>query len=158
MPRIDIERLPDDARIWVFGISPRLSETQAEAVLARVDRFLDDWSAHGAPITSAREIRGGSFLIVAVDRQSETSGCSIDRMFGLLQALERELQVSMLDANRVFTRLADGEVAAVSRSEFGRSASSDTVVFDTLAERLGAIRGGGWERPAAASWHRSLLS
>ena len=32
-----------------------------------------------------------------------------------------------------------------------------TVVFDLTVDRLGELRDGRWELPAAASWHRQLL-
>lgn len=157
MPRIDMERLGDDSRVWIFGISPALDEGKTATLLRRVDAFLDQWAAHGAPIASARDVVEGSFLVVAVDRRSETSGCSIDRMFGTLKDLERDLGVSILDANRVFVRHGDGEVGAVTRAEFRQSGDPDTHVFDTTAERLAEVRSGSWERRAAESWHAQLL-
>ena len=36
-------------------------------MLQDVDAFLDQWAAHGAPVTSARELIEGSFLAIAVD-------------------------------------------------------------------------------------------
>jgi hypothetical protein len=158
MPRTDISKLPDDSRIWIFGISPSIDATKRSRLLAAVDAFLDRWSAHNQPIASARDVLHDSFLVVAVDRQSETSGCSIDRMFGLLQQLERELGVSILDPNRVFFRGDNGRVAAMSRAEFRQSGQREQVVFDTIVERLGSIRNGSWEGPAHQSWHRALLT
>jgi hypothetical protein len=134
MPSTDLNQLDDDARIWIFGISPALD-------------------AEG----SARMLGDGSFLIVAVDKETEQSGCSIDRMFGLLRQFERDFGVAILDPNRVFVRGADGAVHAVTRAEFRDSGDPHTVVFDTLAERLGDVRGGRWQRKAEESWHRSLL-
>ena len=49
MPRIDISQLPDESRIWIFGISPALDERKESRVLAAVDPFLDAWVAHGEP-------------------------------------------------------------------------------------------------------------
>jgi len=158
MPRIDIDRLGDDSRIWIFGISPTLDEDKTARLLRRIDGFLDQWAAHGASIGSARDVVEGSFLLVGVDRSSETSGCSIDRMFGTLKELERELGVSILDPNRVFVRHGDGRVTAVSRAEFAASCDPDTHVFDTTAERMAEVRSGAWERRAADSWHAQLLS
>jgi hypothetical protein len=158
MPRTDIDRLPDDSRIWIFPISPALDPAQQARLLDEADRFLDAWAAHGMPIRAAREVVEGSFLVIAVDRDAETSGCSIDRMFGLLRQLERELGVRILDPDRVFYRHADGHVHSVSREEFRRNGDRHTIVFDTLAERLGEVRGGGWVRPAAESWHAQLLA
>ena len=157
MPRIALSSLPDEARIWIFGISPALDEPKQRTLLAEVDRFLETWAAHGQPITSARELREGMFLIVGVDRASETSGCSIDRMFGTLQKLERELGVSILDSGRIFVRHGDGRPDALSRPAFRERADPHTTVFDTLVESLGDVRAGRWETTAADSWHRELL-
>lgn len=157
MARIELSTLPDDARIWMFGITPSLDDTQAGNLLSQVDAFLDAWAAHGAPITSARALIDHTFLVIAVDKQSETSGCSIDRMFGLFRQLERELSVKILDADRVFFRHGSGAIDAISRAEFRERADGHTIVFDTTAERLGEVRGGQWERRAEESWHRQLL-
>jgi hypothetical protein len=157
MPKVELDQLGDDARIWIFGISPALSEQQRVRVLREVDRFLDGWTAHGAPIHAGRDLREGSFLIVGVDRASETSGCSIDRMFGTFRQLEQDLGVSILDAGRVFFR-EGGKVRVLSRSEFRDAGGPDTPVIDTIVERLGEVRSGRWEKRAADSWHRSLLA
>ena len=149
--------LPDDSRIWIFGISPALDDARGARPLARVDRFLAAWVAHGQPMTSGRDLLHGSFLVIGVDRRSEASGCSIDRMFGVLQELERDLGVKILDPDRIFYRGDNGAVHAVTRAEFRASADGQTVVFDILSDRLGDVRSGRWERPAQDSWHRTLL-
>lgn len=154
--RVNIDDLSPRAHAWVFGITPALEARQQEVVLRRAEAFLDDWAAHGVPIRGACELREGSFLVVAADENREKSGCSIDRMFGLLRELERELGVKILDSSRVFYR-DNGGVRAATRGDFGRVASADTVVFDVTAGQLGEIRSGAWERPAAQSWHRELL-
>jgi hypothetical protein len=156
MPLTTIENLSDRAKTWVFGISPALASDQQATLLAAVDAFLDRWAAHGQPIRAARTLLHGSFLVVAADETAETSGCSIDAMFGTLKKLEQTLNVEILDGNRIFFR--DGErVRAVARNEFKSVASLDSVVFDVTAERLDQLRTGAWERPASESWHRQLL-
>lgn len=157
MPRLDISKLPDDSRIWIFGISPALDPEKSSRLLTAVDEFLDGWAAHQQPIVSAREIVHRSFLIIAVDHRSETSGCSIDRMFGLLGQLEGELGVAILDPNRIFCRDLSGSVTSISRKTFSERGRGDTVVFDILAERIGQIRRGEWEQSARNSWHKALL-
>ena len=157
MPRLDISQLHDDSRIWIFGISPALDERQSARLLKGVDTFLDGWTAHNMSISSARDLLHGSFLVIGVDKRSETSGCSIDRMFGLLRQLEGRFGVQILEANRVFVRHGDGHVDAITRAEFRERGDKHTLVFDTLAERLGDVRSGAWEKPAEESWHRELL-
>jgi hypothetical protein len=154
--RMNIEQLDNDAYVWIFGISPSLDPQQSEQLLGHVNAFLENWNAHGTPIPGAAEVREGSFLIVAADERRERSGCSIDRMFGTLKQLERDLGVAILDANRVFFRGQEG-IKAIPRSEFRAAANAQTPVFDVTVERLGDVRAGVWEKPAADSWHRHLL-
>ena len=158
MPLTDLNQLPDDSKTWIFGISPALTDEQQRRFLSEVDAFLAGWAAHGNPIRAGRELREGSFLVVAVDKAAETSGCSIDRMFGTLQSLERAMNVTILDSGRIFFRHGDGRADAMSRADFAANADAHTTVFDTTAEHLGDIRSGAWERPAEKSWHRDLLS
>ncbi|MDQ3284062.1 MAG: hypothetical protein M3Q69_21895 [Acidobacteriota bacterium] len=154
--RVPIDQLSNDAHIWIFGISPALDAQKSAYVQRTVESFLENWNAHGVPITGAAEVREGSFLIVAADEHREKSGCSIDRMFGTLRQLERELGVQMLDSTRVFFR--DREQVRVSgRHDFRNAATAETHVFDITAERLGEVRQGAWERRAADSWHAQLL-
>jgi hypothetical protein len=155
MPRTDISRLSDDANIWIFPITPAIADP--EAMLRRVDAFLDSWAAHNTPVLAARDLRENRFLIVAADKDAEKSGCSIDRLFALVRTMERELGASMLDASVVFYRDPEGVVRDAKRSELRDRANESTIVFDTTAPTLGDIRRGTWERPARDSWHASLV-
>ncbi len=151
--------MPDDARAWIFGSSRPLSEAEEAELVAEVEAFLDDWRAHGYPLTCAGEWRYGRFLIVAVDeRTAPPSGCSIDAMVGTLKSLGRRLDVNMVDNAPVWYRAADGSLQRVPRAEFAAAGADgrvgkDTVVFDNTVTRLGQIRAGEWERTAGSSWH-----
>ena len=157
MPRHELETLSNDARIWIFGIDPALNADGERQLLDGVDRFLAEWSAHGTPVVSARHLIDGRFLVIAAEKDAETSGCSIDRMFPLVRDAERALRISVLDASLIFHRDADGRIKSVKRGEFRDVANQDTVVFDTTAQTLGEIRNGTWVRRAADSWHAALL-
>lgn len=159
MPRTTLERLPDDARAWVFAADRPLAAAEAEELMDAVDRFLDGWHAHGQPLTSGRDLRYARFLIVAVDeRTAPPSGCSIDALVRSLGELERTLGLSLLDHAPVWFR--DGEeIVTADRARFRELAkagqvSPETVVFDNTLTRLGQLRRGEWERPARDAWHR----
>ncbi|NUO61956.1 MAG: hypothetical protein HOQ34_00145, partial [Gemmatimonadaceae bacterium] len=105
MPLVDIDSLPDDARVWVFGSERPLDDASATRLLGVVDQYLSRWAAHGEPLTSARSWRDDRFLTIAVDqRTAGASGCSIDALFRQLQTLERELGVSIVGGGRIFYR------------------------------------------------------
>jgi hypothetical protein len=159
VPRVDLAMLPDEARAWVFAAERPLAPVESGKLLAAVDAFLDEWKAHGSPLTCARDWRYDRFLIVAVDeRSAPPSGCSIDALVRSLRGLEAELGLALLDHTPVWYR-DDGEIRRVERAAFkslaGRGAvGPETIVFDNTLTRLGQVRHGEWERPASHSWHR----
>ncbi|HKI94374.1 MAG TPA: hypothetical protein VJ992_03685 [Gemmatimonadales bacterium] len=158
MPRVAFDRLPDDARLWVFTAARTLAPGERDQLLENVDAFLDGWAAHGTPLTCAREIRYDQFLLVAVDEHAAgASGCSIDALTQRLRGLEQRLGVSLLENAPVLYK--DGEtIRRVPRPEFAALAergtvTADTIVFDNSVVTVGAVRDGTWETPARASWH-----
>lgn len=162
MPPTAFDAIPDHARLWVFAASRPLTDAEQERLLDRVDAFQRDWAAHGTPLTSARELRYGRFLLVAVDeRAAGVSGCSIDALTRGLRTLEQELGVELLNNGPVLYR--DGDtIRRVDRAEFHRLAEAGqvtpgTVVFDNTVPTVGGVRNGAWERPAAESWHRRVF-
>ena len=160
MPRTDFAQLPADARRWIFGAARGLDPRERAELLGLVDRFLDGWKAHGAPLTAARDLREDRFLMVAVDEASvPPSGCSIDAMVNELKALGDRLGVGLVGSGDVFYRASSGEVERAERAQFKRLADAgqvgpDTVVFDTTLTRVAKLDDGSWERPARDSWHQ----
>jgi hypothetical protein len=158
MPRVSFETLPDESRLWVFGVGRELDADEEESFLGAVDRFLDTWAAHGMPLRCSRDWRHGRFLLVAVDEASvPPSGCSIDAMVGVLKDQEGVLGVPIVDSSPVWF-LHDDEIRRSSRPDFRRlveegSVGPEIVVFDNTVKRLTEERAGLWERPAHESWH-----
>jgi hypothetical protein len=162
MPLVQIEDLPDNARTWVFGADRNLDEGATDLLLREVDRFLSQWHAHGAPLTTGRDWRHGRFLTVAVDQSTAgASGCSIDGLFRNLKALEPRLGASLVTSGVVFFRSQDGAIECVDRERFTALSAEgkvtpETRVFDPTVTTLGEWRA-RFELDAAHSWHAGLL-
>ena len=158
MPRVTFDTMPATARLWTFAASRELSDAEASPLLEATDAFLDQWAAHGQPLTAARDWLHGRFLLVAVDEEKAgVSGCSVDALVRGLKELEKRLDVDLIDNGPITFRSPDG-IRRVSRTEFSDLAASgavtpDTVVFNNTAETVGDVRGGRWETRAADSWH-----
>lgn len=161
MPIVSFESLPDNARVWVFGSSKPLSETESAQLLSRVDAFLAEWKAHGEPLAAGRTFSSDRFLTIAADQDSaHASGCSIDGLFRSLKELEMQMGTSLLDRTLVYYA-DDARVHSVHRDEFSELAAKggvgpDTTVFDTTVTTLGEWRARFHSR-AADSWHAGLF-
>ena len=162
MPLIPFDSLPDDARLWVLGARAPLDDVDSTRLLDAVDLFLKSWTAHGTPLTCARDFREEHFLLVAVDeRASNASGCSIDGLFRLLKEAEGGIGTSLLDGGLVYFRGIAGLVLSCTRREFEHMSAmgevdGGTMVFDTSVTTLADFRA-RFERPARESWHAELL-
>ena len=162
MPIVPFDSLPDASRVWVFGSDRALKGSDAEELLAEVDRFLAGWKAHGVPLTCARDWRDEHLLTIGVDSTRENaSGCSIDGLFRVFQALERPLGTRLVGGGRVFYRDDAGQVQCVARDRLAelmaKGAVSDTTpVFDTSLTTAGEWRQ-HFEAPAGETWVGALL-
>lgn len=162
MPIVPFETLPDGSRVWVFGSDRALADADADRLLADVDRFLSQWKAHGVPLVCSRDWRDAHLLTIGVDSTREdASGCSIDGLFRVLQAIERPLGTRLVGGGRVFYRDAAGEVQCATRDQLPelaerRAIGHETAVFDT-----GITTAGEWrerfEAPARETWVGELL-
>ena len=162
MPIVPFESLPDSSRIWVFASDRPVTGAAADRLLGEVDRFLEQWQAHGAPLRCGRLWRDDRFLVVAVDQASaDASGCSIDGLFRSLQALEREIDARLVGGGRVYYRDHAGVAQCASRAELSGLVASgavgpNSVVFDTSITDLGECRA-KFEQPARKTWVGELM-
>lgn len=159
MPRIAFERLPADARLWIFAAERPLTAAERDRVIGETDAFIDQWMAHGVPLTAARDLRYDQFVLVGVDeRAAGVSGCSIDALVRRMQQLEGVLGLELVNNGPVLYR--DGEsVVRVPRDRFAELAASgrvspETRVFDNTLTRVGDLLAGKWEVEAEHSWHK----
>ena len=158
MPRIPFDRLPSDARLWIFAAERPLSTDESRRVLAETDAFINQWVAHGVPLTAGRELRYHQFVLVGVDERSAgVSGCSVDALVRRMQQLESILRVELVNNGPVLYREGDA-IERVSRERFAELAASGTVgpstrVFDNTLTRVGDLVSGKWEVKASEAWH-----
>lgn len=154
--------LPDEARLWILASPRAVDPATADALLQRVDAFLEEWHAHGHPVVGSRDWRYDRFLMIAADEAATgVSGCSGDALFRVFKVAERDLGITLLDGSLVWYR--DGEeIRSATRGGFREATQRgelgpDTIVFDNTAATVGDVRAGRWERPMKESWHGRMV-
>jgi hypothetical protein len=156
------DEFPDSARVWVYGVDRDMAKRSQSVLLDEVDNYLTQWTAHGEPLSAARDWRDDHFLTIAVDQKhAGASGCSIDELFRTLKAVEGKLGAVIVTSGLIFFRDKDKHIRSVTRDEFSElgvagEVSGDTEVFDPSVTTLGEWRSRFASR-AADSWHASLL-
>lgn len=151
--------LPDDARCWVHTAAKPLSDDTQQALLDRLQSFIDGWTSHGRPVQGRATVLDDRFLVLAATVEGDDlSGCGIDSAVHAIDAAAVDLQIDWAPSLHVVYRRPDGEIEVLPRPAFRRRVDAgevraDTPVFDPSVRTLGAVRQGDFEQPAGSSWH-----
>ena len=158
MPLTSFEELPGSARLWIFAADHEHTHPDSNRLLAEIDRFLMEWTAHRSHLTAGRDWKFKRFLFIGVDESAAgASGCSVDALVHEIQRLEKVIGVTLADRGPVLFRRGDA-IERVSRVRFADLAgvgdvSPETHVFDNTLTTVGDVRAGRWEIPAREAWH-----
>lgn len=156
------EKLPDDARVWIYQANRKLSDQEVEKVIEKTEEFLTKWTAHGAALEAAVEVKYNRFIVIGLNQaNASASGCSIDASVHFIQSLEKEFDIDLLDKMNV-TFYSGEYIAYKSLEDFKkmakqRSVSKNTVVFNNLVNTKAEYLE-NWEVPAQESWHSRFIS
>lgn len=156
-----ISNMPSGARVWVYQNIKPFSDVEVAAIKSEGEKFISDWSAHGAALRASFDIVHDLFIVIAVDEQQAlASGCSIDKSVHFIKALEAKLGLNLFDRMQVAYR--DGSaIRTCSLSEFEKlglagTVNEETVVFNNMVSTKAAFDK-EWETELKNSWQRRIL-
>ncbi len=158
----EFKNLPDNSRIWVYQANRKLSEQEVVEITEKTNEFLTKWTAHGAALEAALEIKYNRFIVIGLNQaNASASGCSIDASVHFIQTLEKEYDIDLLDKMNV-TFYSGEFIAYKPLDDFkkmakDKSVSKNTVVFNNLVNTKAEYLE-NWEVPAKESWHSRFLS
>jgi hypothetical protein len=93
-------------------------------VFVETDAFIDQWVAHGVPLSAARDVRHDQFILVGVnERAAGVSGCSIDALVRRMGQLQSALGVELINNAPVLFRSGD-RIERVPRERFAELAEN----------------------------------
>ena len=154
---VEFSSLPQTARIWIYQCNRSFTLDEIQEISNKLQTFLDGWTAHGADLKAAFEIRYKRFVVIGLDQNQQlASGCSIDASVHFIQQLETAFKVDLLDKLNVSYKQGD-YIAYKPLNEFkkmvkDKAVSKNTIVFNHLVQTKAEYLD-FWEVPAAESWH-----
>ena len=154
---VQFSSLPQTARIWIYQCNRSFTLDEIQEISNKLQNFLEGWTAHGADLKAAFEIRYKRFVVIGLDQNQQlASGCSIDASVHFIQQLETAFKVDLLDKLNVSYKQGD-YIAYKPLKEFkkmvkDKAVSKNTIVFNHLVQTKAEYLD-FWEVPAAESWH-----
>lgn len=158
---VDFNTLPEEARVWIYQANRSLSDDETSEIEAKLNIFIEAWTAHGKDLQAGFKIVYKRFIVLALDQDMNTAtGCSIDASVHFIQQLEKEYGVDLMDKMNVSYK--QGEyIAYKTLLDFKKMAkdkavSKNTIVFNNLVNTIAEFNE-NWEVPASESWHSRFL-
>ena len=158
---VEFSSLPQTARIWIYQCNRSFTLDEIQEISNKLQNFLEGWTAHGADLKAAFEIRYKRFVVIGLDHNQQlASGCSIDASVNFIQQLETAFKVDLLDKLNVSYKQGD-YIAYKPLKEFkkmvkDKAVSKNTIVFNHLVQTKAEYLD-FWEVPAADSWHNRFF-
>lgn len=156
-----LEKLNDNARIWIFQSDREMNASEIEKVNEALSRFVPQWAAHGNNLVSEFDIRNGYFILIGVDESVHAaSGCSIDALTQQIKLLGAHLGVDFFNRLNVAYE-KDGSIHMAAMDVFKKMLQRDevnqnTIVFNNLVTSNGDLET-NWRTPVNKSWHQTLI-
>ena len=153
-----LDALPDDSRVWIYGLDRDLSDDEVQRIGDGLESFFAEWSSHGRHVFGGAAIVDNRFVVIGAHIPSgDISGCGIDKSIRVLASLADDIGLGWDTSLNVFYQSPDG-IRMAGRAEFRRAAaegevSGETPVYDLTPQTLGELRENGLVRMAADSWH-----
>jgi len=151
-----LQQMPASSRVWVYKANRFMNAAETALAMQKARAFTAQWAAHGKALTATAFVQDNLWLVFVVDESKEgASGCSIDKVFRLVQELEQQLGLLFTDRlllawdNNGHTELTP--LAAIQEAGI----TADTLIYDDTVQTLGH-----WNtrvKKAGESWLQRFL-
>ncbi|WP_442846310.1 ABC transporter ATPase [Leeuwenhoekiella sp. H156] len=158
---IPFQDLAKNSRLWIYQSDRKFTEEELPKLNQELSVFLEQWTAHGADLNAAFEIKYDRFIVIGLDQSlNAASGCSIDAQVRFIQKLEAAYEVSLLDKMNV-TYIQNDRLHFKPLADFKKMAKDgavgkNTIVFNNLVNTVEEYEE-HWEVPAIESWHNRFF-
>jgi hypothetical protein len=136
---IPFENIADEARVWIYQSNRILTSDEAKLISEETQPFIESWTAHNQQLHASFQLLENLFLVLGVDeRNSQASGCSIDKSVHFIQYLEKKFNLSFTDRSKIAI-MVNNQLTMVYFNEFKNQLKAgvhteNTSVFNTLAK------------------------
>lgn len=148
-------------RIWIYQANRVSNIEEAKTLLEKMDKFTEQWTAHGKQLAAQALLKYNQFLIIRVNEAlAKATGCSIDKSTDTLKQVQQELGLDFFDRMQIAYRDSEG-IKTVSRPEFEKLLESgkvdeNTIVFNNMVGNSRELES-NWEIPLKDSWHAQVF-
>src|SRR5690606_41373201 len=88
---VPFDSLPEDSRIWIYQSNRKFTDEEIHEIETELQKFVEEWAAHGDGLQASFTTRYNRFIILAVDQGvSAPSVCCVGSSVRVIASLEQK--------------------------------------------------------------------
>lgn len=139
------EKLPPDARVWIYTARPSLNELQIKIITEKLIAFCEQWQSHQKDVLASFIILESRFIVIAVDESTnDISGCGIDKSLHTIQELEQLVGISLTEKSFLLFEkngILEIPVGKMKQAVLDGTIKETDSYFNTLATTAAEVQG-----------------
>ncbi len=150
------------SKVWIYQSNRRFTDQETTEIQHILDRFVEQWTAHGTQLKAKAEIFHNYFIVLTVDQEiASATGCSIDSSVRIIKDIESKYGLDLFDRFNMAYKI-ENEVHVASKEDFEtlisiKKIGLETVVFNNLVQNLEEFEQ-KWEVQLQDSWHKNIFA
>lgn len=151
-------------KIWVYALSNEVESDNLDKLKADILSFLENWDAHGAPVSAQLEISGNRLILISLTSENVIpSGCSKDKLDKSVREIGIKIGVPILDESKIILQREDSTLEVFERAELKQRLNSGELGINDLIldySKLGNAdtNCGNIFRPIKETWALGLIN
>lgn len=122
----------NDSRVWIYQSSRLFSSSEALHIEDMLNELVTNWKSHGTPVKAYANLLFDQFIILMADEKATgVSGCSIDSSVRIIQQIEKQFGVEMFNWQNLAFVLKD-KVEIIPRQQFNYALENNFITTETL--------------------------
>lgn len=128
--------IPEDfqplSKVWVYQGSRLFTFSEALEIEDMMNKFVDQWTSHGASVKGYANLLFGQFIVLMADEsQATVGGCSTDSSVRLIKAIEQKFAVDMFNRQNLAFAIK-GKVQLLPLSQLSYAVANNFIDNDTI--------------------------
>ncbi|GGC03758.1 hypothetical protein [Dyadobacter sediminis] len=144
------------SRVWIYQADRTITNEEAGIITEMLKASLDEWKAHGKPLTASAKVFEHRFVVIAVDESDELpSGCSIDTSVHWLKEIGQRMNIDFFDRSLAYfddnNTVQTMAVPKIKQAVMDEVITPYTTIFDNqVANKAQWLK--RWKIRASDSW------
>ena len=122
----------DSSKVWIYQASRLFFISEALQIEEMLEKFVNGWQSHGAPVEGYANVFFGQFIVLMADETATgVSGCSTDSSVRIIKEIEQKMNVQLFE-RQMLAFVVKEKIQLLPLSQLSYAIKNDFINGETL--------------------------